>query len=339
VARDFEAYLLDANRFTYSLDAVLPERSAVRTDPVEEFLLNHRTGYCEYFASALTLMLRAVAIPARMVAGYKGGEYNGVGDYYTILDKDAHNWVEAYVADADGQQGWVVLDPTPIPPELQDFEVAGSWYSTLHAWMSYYQRLWSRYVVDLDNSSQQRFIRDAGNEVFGALARWRDRFDSPGTFGGLYSRAMSRGFWGGVSIVVLGLMALGACGLLGWMMLRAASALARRFRGQGRSAENGQRVEVEFYRRLIEVLQESDLVRSPSSTHREFAGLARRRLAAQPHTRDVAEVPERIVDWFHRVRFGHEPMAPERETELTAAIAQLRTCLERGNGASAATTS
>ena len=78
-------------------------------NPLERFLLRSKTGYCEYYASGLTVMLRAVGVPARIVGGYLGGEYNSAGNYYLVRQSTAHTWVEAYL---DGQ-GWVRLDATP----------------------------------------------------------------------------------------------------------------------------------------------------------------------------------------------------------------------------------
>lgn len=71
-------------------------------------------GYCSHFASSMTMLLRAADIPARMVAGYRGGEWNELGGYLIVKQKHAHAWVEAWL---DGY-GWVRIDPTAaIPPE------------------------------------------------------------------------------------------------------------------------------------------------------------------------------------------------------------------------------
>ena len=77
--------------------------------PLEAFLSQTKTGFCEHFASAMTLMLRSVGVPARMVGGYLGGDYNASGAYYLVRQRSAHAWVEAYI---DGL-GWLRLDPTP----------------------------------------------------------------------------------------------------------------------------------------------------------------------------------------------------------------------------------
>jgi transglutaminase-like putative cysteine protease len=83
-------------------------------NPVEQFLFESREGFCEHYASAFTQLMRLAGVPARMVIGYQGGEYNRLGDYYTFRDYDAHAWSEVWI----DKQGWVRIDPTAaVAPE------------------------------------------------------------------------------------------------------------------------------------------------------------------------------------------------------------------------------
>jgi transglutaminase-like putative cysteine protease len=83
-------------------------------NPVEQFLFESREGFCEHYASAFTQLMRLAGVPARMVIGYQGGEYNRLGDYYTVRDYDAHAWSEVWI----DQQGWMRVDPTAaVAPE------------------------------------------------------------------------------------------------------------------------------------------------------------------------------------------------------------------------------
>ena len=81
----------------------------ISKNPLEEFLFKYKYGNCEYFASSMAVLLRINGIPARLVAGYKGGIYNNVGKYYLIRQSNAHVWVEAFIKG----KGWVRYDPTP----------------------------------------------------------------------------------------------------------------------------------------------------------------------------------------------------------------------------------
>ena len=95
--------------FRYTLR---PARLGAR--PVDEFLFETREGFCEHYASALAIMLRAAGLPARVVTGYHGGELNEFGRYYVVRQSDAHAWTEVWL---EGR-GWLRVDPTAaIAPE------------------------------------------------------------------------------------------------------------------------------------------------------------------------------------------------------------------------------
>ena len=123
--------------YAYSLDLL-----GIRSDhPVEDFLFEFRRGHCEYFASSMVLMLRATGIPARLVTGYLGGEYNPFEDYYVVRQSNAHAWVEAYLPD----RGWTTFDPTP-PSGLPISSKLG-WSLLASQAYDYLLFRWDRYVL------------------------------------------------------------------------------------------------------------------------------------------------------------------------------------------------
>jgi transglutaminase-like putative cysteine protease len=79
-------------------------------DMVDEFLFDSKRGFCEHFAAAFVFALRSAGVPARVVAGYQGGEINPVDGYLEVRQYDAHAWTEAWIAG----RGWVRIDPTAI---------------------------------------------------------------------------------------------------------------------------------------------------------------------------------------------------------------------------------
>ncbi len=79
---------------------------ALGSQPVDEFLFETREGFCEHYASALTVLLRAAGLPARVVMGYQGGELNPMGNYYIVRQSDAHAWTEVWLED----EGWIRVD-------------------------------------------------------------------------------------------------------------------------------------------------------------------------------------------------------------------------------------
>ena len=79
-------------------------------DPVADFLFNVKAGHCEYFATAMAVMLRTRGVVARVVNGFLPGEYNEAAGAYTVRQSDAHSWVEVYFPET---RSWVTFDPTP----------------------------------------------------------------------------------------------------------------------------------------------------------------------------------------------------------------------------------
>lgn len=92
-----------SENFVYTLSPPL-----LGGEPVDEFLFDTRRGFCEHYASAFTVLMRAAGIPARVVTGYLGGEINPVGEYILVRQADAHAWVEIWLPNA----GWMRVDPT-----------------------------------------------------------------------------------------------------------------------------------------------------------------------------------------------------------------------------------
>jgi transglutaminase-like putative cysteine protease len=100
---------INQTEFRYTLS---PPR--LNTDRIDEFLFQTKAGFCEHYSSSFTFMMRAAGIPARVVAGYQGGELSQGGDVWEVRQKDAHAWTEVWL---EGQ-GWVRVDPTSfVAPE------------------------------------------------------------------------------------------------------------------------------------------------------------------------------------------------------------------------------
>lgn len=138
-AQRIEQYL--AQSFGYTLDFVGREAE----HPIEDFLFRYRTGHCEYFATAMILMLRSEGIPARLVTGFFGAEFNPLEDYYIVRQSNAHAWVEAYLPEA----GWTTFDPTPAVGRPAS-ELDPSWRTVLRQAWDYVEFRWDRYVISYD---------------------------------------------------------------------------------------------------------------------------------------------------------------------------------------------
>lgn len=105
-------FVLEQFRINHFYYTVTPP--AMAEQGIDDFLFNQRQGFCGHYASALSFVLRAAGIPARIVGGYQGGEFNEFSRHLSVYQYNAHAWVEAWYAD----RGWVQLDPVAwVAPE------------------------------------------------------------------------------------------------------------------------------------------------------------------------------------------------------------------------------
>lgn len=166
-------YFLE-NGFIYTLSPPINTSA----NKIDEFLFENKAGFCGHYASSVAMMMRSVGIPARLVSGYLGGEYNVDKGYYSIRQYDAHAWLEYYVPN----EGWVMLDPTAwVSPErllgslsqhselseelkdnfgvsllgLSDIQV----FNWLRVKFEEFDYQWTRWVLNFDDQKQSSFLK------------------------------------------------------------------------------------------------------------------------------------------------------------------------------------
>ena len=149
-ARAIETHL--RKEFAYDLRSP----SQGKPQPVDHFLFESKRGHCEFFSTAMALMLRAVDIPSRNVTGFVGGTWNRFGHYYAVREGDAHSWVEAYV-DRAPTGTWITFDPTP-PSGAQPLEPPGGAYYYMRDFVEALSQRWNTYVVGYDLRRQVRIF-------------------------------------------------------------------------------------------------------------------------------------------------------------------------------------
>lgn len=131
--------------------------SGGKPQPVDHFLFDSKRGHCEFFSTAMAIMLREIGIPSRNVTGFVGGTYNRFGHYYAVRQGDAHSWVEAYLDEP--VHGWVTFDPTPTSGAQPLQDTTGAWVYVRDFIEALSQR-WSRYVIGYDLKTQVRIFED-----------------------------------------------------------------------------------------------------------------------------------------------------------------------------------
>ncbi len=140
-------------------------------DTVDAFLFDTRRGFCEHYASAFAILMRAAGIPARVVTGYQGGTFNRFADYWILRQSDAHAWDEVWIEGS----GWLRVDPTAaIAPArvergLTDVVSAGEplmsrwqqhtpWFADARLRLDALRQLWRERILLYDQDSQQRLL-------------------------------------------------------------------------------------------------------------------------------------------------------------------------------------
>ncbi len=331
--------------YAYSLD--LNVKRDPQLDPLEDFLANHRTGHCEYFASALALMLRSRGIPSRIVTGYRGGEFNSLGSYFQVRQKHAHAWVEAYLSAEDTPAdeiaglpspggSWYRLDATPVARSASGAQSTPSLGTRVGDAFDYVDLLWRDYVLGLNSSRQKdAFYDPLTNRTAGSLPSWMevDRVQSlarkwKGDESGRASiERNSRSPWGlavsgGVCVLIVVAMGRGI-----HQFIRKGHWLGWRFLGR---TQQERRPQVEFYRRLEQLLARLNLRRRPGQTPLEFARHAAdslrllvRQTPSVADDADLPSLPARIVAAYYQVRYGGARLDAQEAAAIEHSLALL----------------
>ncbi|MEP6923202.1 MAG: transglutaminaseTgpA domain-containing protein [Pyrinomonadaceae bacterium] len=299
-ARAIENHL--QTEFGYTLDLKAEGR-----EPLADFLFNVREGHCEYFATAMAVMLRTQGIATRVVNGFQRGEYNDAAGAFIVTQKEAHSWVEVYFPESDS---WVTFDPTPAAGQnLSEQESAGNFVSSqINKYMEALNMFWLQYVVAYDSQEQRSLARvfretlvnnqeSAGN--FWQI--WRERVkDWWDNLNGARGAAASRQT---IAQTVLAVLLTGGAIILLWFIGKRVSwqRIWRLFTF-GRQPD-AHRI-VEFYQRMTTALAKKGLRRATAQTPLEFAAVVGAGEALQ------------ITEAYNRVRFGAENLTHDEAKEI-----------------------
>ena len=242
-------------------------------NPMDEFLFSSRRGFCEHYAAAFVMLMRSAGIPARVVTGYQGGEYNPVGDYWLIRQSDAHAWAEIWLPD----KGWERVDPTAAvaPERIERALDPGALPSGAPARFqigedSLFSRGWRRlrYSLDAVNSSWDQWVLSYGPELQREV---------------LTALGFSQPSWKSMTLILALLVSALLFGIAGWLLIKKpgpSDPVLRAWRG--------------FCTRVARL----GIRRQPSEGPRDFS---RRIVAAHP---ELERQVNRITETFILLRYG-----------------------------------
>lgn len=273
-----ESHLRD--QYQYSMR--LPESEPA--DPTSYFLFERRAGHCEYFASAMAVLLRAAGIPSRVATGFLGGVFNPLSGWYVIRASDAHSWVEAYLSGA----GWVSFDPTPPDPAAAQ---PGLWMR-LMLLADAAETFWNEWVLQYDLDRQMTLAArvDERRRAL-SLNGWTEVARLWGRGAAWVESRLA--FLGGLAAVIAALFLTGPHAAR-WLLARRR---ARRI-GRGQVSTDDARI---LYHRLLEYLRRRGIEKPACLTPAEFA----RSLPDESLKRLVAE----FTGAYNALRFGGQSRA------------------------------
>jgi hypothetical protein len=315
-----ENYLKD--NFGYSLDVAISTE-----DPLADFLFRARQGHCEYFATAMAVLLRSIDVPARVVNGFQMGEYNDVNNMYTVRELDAHSWVEVYFA---GVGAWVEFDPTP-PAGINSYS-SGGLLARLRKYLEAAEVFWMDYIVTLSGEQQASIMVGLQQKLVGvkdwisgqylSLKKWLIMHVAYLIWERKWS--LSDALWIGLplALIVLGFLAYSVGtsyrkvrrlknrgGQGGWLQ-RMLLGLA--WRRALKSKEGHRTGAILFYERMLSMLARRGVGKRSYQTPLEFAQEC-----------GLEEVSE-ITRFYNRVRFGGQDLDDYEASRVSDLLSQLK---------------
>ncbi len=312
--------LANSPEFSYTLDLTLKRDRLL--DPIEDFVTNQKKGHCQFFASALVIMLRSMNVPARLVVGYRPADYNEVGKYFLVRQSHAHAWVEAYftreqcesstlvkLPDAYKKGGWYRLDPTPPGNGSNSGRTLSQPNSQT---LDFAQQLWRDYIMNIDRSNQPNAverINALSSSIYGKyLKNSKEALDH--IYAWLQQQLVSKETW----MSWRGILMLGGLAIAGLLTWRFAPSLLRTAWKSNRSKALVRNLDPqqEFYRRLLLILSRAGYARAPYQTHQEFL---KEVLRKDPSLQagDASRLLDDLTQLYYSMRYGHKNSVDSEE--------------------------
>ena len=295
-ARSIEKYLRKNYGYTLQLLPAMVCRTRWRT-----FLFERRKGHCEYFASAMAVMLRTVGIPSRVVTGFASGVYNHADWHLAgpVRASDAHSWVEAWIAG----RGWRTYDPTPADPSA----IESPFMARAALFFDAAEQFWQDWILSYDLERQIGLASRVQQSSRGAKVRWMESairwFSIAARSSAGYAPAAAALMFAAIIAVLVG------PGASRW--LRGAIRVRRLKRGEGEASDA-----TLLYQRMLALLERRGIQKPPWLTPSEFARVL-------PAT-ELSPLVDDLTSAYVEFRFGGKREAAPRMVQLLDRLEKMR---------------
>lgn len=262
-------------------------------NPLEDFLFKQKMGHCEYFATAMAILLREVGIPTRLVSGFRKGEWSGFGKFFIVRHRDAHAWVEVFFDD----HGWLGFDPSPR--EAADYYLSRkkSELEKLLTRLWLVAKLkWQKHIVGFDQEEQWEIIQT----VHAFMISLKNHLLT-----GLKALSLPLLF-----IAILGFLTVILSSLFLLILLK-----------RKRFFWHEEHEATKYYRKMLKLLRKIHLEKEPSITPAEFT------LEVGSNNSAVAPLIGRFTSLYNQLRFGGDGGEPHELEELRGILKELKKSL------------
>ena len=297
LADKFCNYLRDNYPYSFDMTPVNPD-----IDPTEDFLFNKKKigAYCEYFASAMVMFCRSVKIPARMVSGFHGGDYNPVGGYYVIREKFAHAWVQAWIP----HRGWVMFDPSPVS-SLTGVQEKMTWFTEVADFFQWLRLKWLHNIITFNQAMRKAILAKVMTFAKAVMQTITHYARAIGGWARQFFKHVAMNIWMRIlmGIAAAGLIPLGLMIYARWK--RRGSLAGKAVQSMDRKVQKRMMRELLFIDRLMTLLGRTGVVRQADQTPREYV-----KAVGEKTGLDLVEAL-RVVGVFYDIRFGTNRMSPQ----------------------------
>lgn len=268
--------------FQYSLEMVKESNES----SIDEFIFQRKKGHCEYFASAMVILLRSAGIPARIINGFTGVEWNEMGNYMIVRQSHAHSWVEALIPG----KGWAIYDPTPTDPAAA---LSNKMNNPLNRAMDLLRLNWQRYVIRYSLKDQME------------LASW---FKSGGKTFFNKVKSLKPTDWKNLAHIDKSLLPI----LIGLTLFFLIKWRVWKFSSGPRTP-----FPVTLYASMLKRLEKRGIRKQPHWTHREFLQ------HLQPLPPEKHDIVQRVTAFYEYCRFANQPATQNEKTAILRSLRQL----------------
>lgn len=348
------SYFETSGDFRYTLDFRNVDHND-SIDPIEDFFSNHKSGHCELYAAALTLMLRSQDIPARLVVGFYGSEYNPLTENFLVRGTHAHAWVEVYIPPeactpqmvADGAAGpggaWKILDPTPTGSNTSPANNNGTAIELARS-------VWQEYVLGMETESRNAGTPPAVSRTLIWLVEAMDVEKIGDSFERAREISYSRTAQVALVLVIATAFLIRIFGKKLWSLV--ATAPKRSFSGKStttsrirsfvaralsivspglgewvRTVGTGGR-STAFYDEMLDLLAQRGVEPAENGTARMFARRVDQQFMNHPRQSSIGLVVHRLTEYFNDVRFGDRKLNETDQHQIEDHLKLLRVSLD-----------